>query len=75
MDGTFELVGPKINGNKDGFEKHFLIPHGMDIIENVPRTYQGLKDWFYGMSIEGIVWWQGNGERVKIKRKDFGYKW
>lgn len=27
-DGTYEAIGPKINGNKDDWENHFLIRHG-----------------------------------------------
>lgn len=27
-DGTYELVGPKVQGNKDKFANHLLVPHG-----------------------------------------------
>lgn len=74
-DGTYELVGPKINGNKDGHEKHYLIPHGDERFSTTPRTFNELKEWFDGRSIEGIVWHHPDGRMVKIKKKDFGYKW
>jgi hypothetical protein len=74
-DGTYELVGPKINGNKDGFEKHLLIAHSDSIITGAPIAFDGLKAWFAEMDIEGIVWHHPDGRMVKIKKKDFGYKW
>lgn len=73
--GTFELVGPRINGNKDGFENHFLIPHGNEVIENPPRSFEGLKQFFAEANIEGFVWYHPDGRRVKIRKKDFGFKW
>lgn len=75
LEGTFELVGPRINGNRDGFEKHFLIPHGNDILERAPRTFNELKDWLDQLRIEGIVWHHPDGRMVKIKKRDFGLKW
>lgn len=74
IDGTFELVGPRINGNTDRLDKHVLIPHGEDILEDVPRTFDELKSWLAGQDIEGIVWHHPDGKMVKIKKKDFGLK-
>lgn len=73
-DGTYELVGPKINGNRDKFENHILIWHGITPVE-APRTFDELKEWFKEQDIEGVVWHHHDGRRVKIKKKDFGYKW
>lgn len=74
-DGTYELVGPKIQGNPDGFDGHVLIPHGETMLDDVPRTYDGLKAWFeQGQDLEGVVWWHPDGRMVKIKAKDFGVK-
>lgn len=73
-DGTCELVGPKVNGNPEGYELHYLITHGKNIIENVPRDFEGLKEWFKKQDIEGIVFHHPDGRMVKIKKKDFGYK-
>lgn len=73
-DGTYELVGPRINGNKDQFDKHTLVRHG-NIEYDAPRTYDELKYWFGMMNIEGIVWHHPDGRMVKIKKRDFGYKW
>lgn len=73
-DGTYELVGPKINGNKDQFNEHTLVLHGNDVLPDAPRTYHELKEWLRDKDIEGIVWHHPDGRMVKIKRKDFGYK-
>lgn len=74
-DGTYELVGPKINGNKEGFSYHKLIIHGGKILE-APRNWVDLNYWFATVvHIEGIVWHHPDGRMVKIKKKDFGYKW
>ena len=73
MDGTYELVGPKVKGNPEGFTGHVLIPHGQHLFA-APRTYAELKAWFSGpgRDIEGVVWWHADGRAVKIKAKDFG---
>ena len=31
-EGTYELVGPKINGNPEKFDKHVLIQHGKHLL-------------------------------------------
>ncbi|HYE53675.1 MAG TPA: DUF5565 family protein [Chitinophagaceae bacterium] len=73
-DGTYELVGPKINANMYKLSAHELWRHGTRII-TPPRTFEELRDWFAHTNIEGIVWHHPDGRRVKIKKKDFGLKW
>lgn len=73
-DGTYELCGPRINKNPEKYDKHFLIPHGKTQYLGCPRTFEGLKEWFRGKDIEGIVWHHEDGRMVKIKKKDFGLK-
>jgi hypothetical protein len=70
-DGTYELVGPKVQGNPEGVERHTLIPHGRHPID-APRTFAALREWFKTAGIEGVVWWHPDGRMVKIKAKDFG---
>ncbi len=70
-DGTYELVGPKINGNPDKVPSHALIQHGYQHLREAPRTFEGLKEFLRGSTIEGIVWHHPDGRMVKIKRKDF----
>jgi hypothetical protein len=74
-DGTFELVGPKVNGNKDKFESHTLVAHGHLQIEDAPREFDSLRAWLADHQIEGIVWHHPDGRMAKIKRRDFGLKW
>ena len=74
-DGTYELIGPKVNGNKEQEEKHWLVFHGADTLEYSPRTFDSLKALFEQVEMEGIVWHHPDGRMVKIKKKDFGYKW
>jgi hypothetical protein len=72
---TFELCGPKVNGNPEGLEHHVLIPHGeRQFLSACPRTFSELKAWFGDRDIEGVVWHHPDGRMVKIKKKDFGLK-
>lgn len=73
VDGqTYELCGPKINGNPECLGRHVLIPHGKEVIVNCPREWTSLRDFFSMTNIEGIVWHHSDGRMVKIKGKDFG---
>jgi hypothetical protein len=73
-NGTYELVGPKVNGNPENYEFHELIPHGEDVWFHVPRSFNELREFFGLHNIEGIVWHHPDGRMVKIKKKDFGLK-
>lgn len=72
-DGTYELLGPKIQGNPEHGKIHSLWRHGSIELEDAPRTFDELKTYLDG-SIEGIVWHHPDGRMVKIKAKDFGVK-
>lgn len=75
-DGTYELVGPKVQGNPYRFATHFFLKHGdAPFFFDPPRDFEGLKDFLSGEAIEGIVWHHSDGRMVKIKAKDFGIKW
>lgn len=71
-DGTYELCGPKINGNPERLETHQLIRHGEETV-SAPRSFEGLKYWLETQDIEGVVWHSNIG-MVKIKKRDFGFK-
>ena len=74
-DGTYEACGPKIGtrhgANPERLSEHVLIPHGKDVIDDCPRTFQALKEYLQARSIEGIVWHHEDGRMVKIKKADF----
>lgn len=72
-DGTYELIGPKVQGNPEGETEHLLIPHEMaTVLVDAPTDYDGLRKYLDGGGIEGIVWHHPNGGMAKIKSKDFG---
>jgi hypothetical protein len=73
-DGTYELVGPMIQGNAENMPVHILLQHGKCQLTTAPRTFDGLKEYFSAIDIEGIVWWHPDGRKVKIKAKDFGIR-
>ena len=74
-DGTYELMGPKIQGNKGGFTMHRLVRHAIDVLDGVPRTFEGLRTWLESQPLEGVVWHHPDGRAAKIKRRDFGLRW
>lgn len=76
-DGTtYELVGPKVQGNKYGLAFHYLRKHGDVTLDDAPRDFNGLKKYFEDHpQYEGIVWHHPDGRLVKIKQRDFGFKW
>ena len=79
-DGTYELIGPKVQGNPENVMEHMLVEHGYmpaadrNKFEEVPRNFEGIRDWLEGEDVEGIVWHHDDGRMVKIKAKDFGIK-
>ena len=70
--GTYELIGPKVNGNPEGLDQHFFVPHGEFTIGDAPRDFDGLRDYLTrDFPFEGIVWWHQDGRMAKLKRRDF----
>lgn len=75
--GTYELLGPKINGNADGFAGHVLMQHGWaplterEDAKTAPRDHDGLAAWLAERPYEGIVWHGPEGQMAKIKKRDF----
>lgn len=74
-DGTYELCGPKVNGNPEGLDKHAFIPHGKDVLDftfSGGDPYDEVKAWLSTRDIEGIVWWNDGNPVAKIKKRDLG---
>jgi hypothetical protein len=70
--GTYELLGPKINGNPEHRETHFLLLHvTADLLVGAPRDFDGLAAWLHAHDYEGIVWHHPDGRMAKIKKRDF----
>lgn len=74
-DGTYELIGPKVQGNAERVAPHLLIAHAeAKQFSDVPTDFDALREWMEGKDIEGIVWHHPDGRMAKIKLKDFGLK-
>lgn len=72
LNGTFELIGEKINGNPERIEGHDLIDHWYaDVLDDAPRDFDGLASWLRAHPYEGIVWHHPDGRMCKLKRRDF----
>lgn len=71
--GTYELIGPKINGDPEGWGIHSLIRHGVvELLNPNPITYETLSDSLTGdFRFEGIVWHHPDGRMAKLKKRDF----
>lgn len=84
-DGTYELMGPKVQGNPEGMSNHVLWRHGCETILNFdkPWDYDSIGVYLhtlyvegpFHMPIEGIVWHHPDGRMAKIKARDFGLQW
>jgi len=72
--GTYELCGPKINGNPEDFDRHQLVRHGSGFeVELTPTTVEGIVaavGVLGEMGIEGIVWHHPDGRMAKLKARD-----
>lgn len=78
LDGTYEAIGPKINGNKDNVDSHSLQKHGdaqFWLLSNVQLTFETIKQFISTSNVEGVVFHHPDGRMCKIKRSDFGLKW
>ncbi|MDO8751567.1 MAG: DUF5565 family protein [Dehalococcoidia bacterium] len=75
-NGTYELIGPKIQGNPYAISDHHLIRHGSQRLTDVPTQFDQIRVYLIERpDIEGIVWWHPDGRMVKVKRKDYGLSW
>lgn len=71
--GTYELIGPKINGNPERLNEHYLVRHGSLKFNESPRTFETLRAYLTDpeFTYEGIVWHHPDGRMAKLKRRDF----
>lgn len=74
-DGTYELIGPKAQGNPERQALHTLVRHGAIVFSEVPRGFDELIAWFRNgtyRDLEGLVFHHPDGRMAKIKKRDFG---
>lgn len=88
-EGSYELIGPKINGNPEEMSEHRLMPHRRaPQISNIAEIdtevedevlYEIYKKVIGFMPIEGVVFWINGNEHMesrpvaKLRKKDFNY--
>lgn len=74
--GTYELVGPKVNGNPERVDRHELWAHAAaEALDDFERTFDGLRAAVIAhhhlTRAEGIVWHHPDGRMAKLKARDF----
>ncbi|MBB4922211.1 hypothetical protein [Kitasatospora kifunensis] len=74
--GTYELVGPKVNGNPERCEVHELIAHAKAKWMTVrDLSFDGIRKAVLFAAeadgCEGMVWHHPDGRMAKIKARDF----
>ena len=90
-DGTYELVGPKVQGNPYGLWRHELWKHGARelhceacvggwatgncVMPGAGPDFYEIRRHLELLHIEGVVWHHPDGRMCKIKRRDFGLEW
>lgn len=75
-NGTYELIGPKLQGNPHNVDHHQFKRHGDIVVENFPRDYENMKVYFEKNGpMEGVVFWLHGAPVAKIKATDFDIKW
>lgn len=74
--GTYELIGPKINGNPEHADRHALVRHELaQVIESdeldgtISGTMRAVLD-LKALGVEGIVWHHPDGRMAKLKGRD-----
>ena len=83
---TYELVGPKVQGNPQNLEHHSLVLHDISTLRlddgatinagtSACDAFDQIASYLRRAVFEGIVWHHGDGRRAKIKRRDFGLTW
>lgn len=73
VPGTYELVGPKVNGNPEGYDTHTLIEHASADVMILPAelSFEVFAEIMPLLHHEGIVWHHPDGRMAKLKRRDF----
>jgi hypothetical protein len=74
VPGTYELVGPKINGNPEKLTWHRLLSHdGAQLVLGPCSTVDEAKALVRSVAAlggEGVVWHHPDGRMVKLKARD-----
>ena len=83
-----ECIGPKINGNPYGLDKHIWIPFKTYAQKHLrykswgkyPKTYEAISEWFKDLQplfswnfVEGVVFTHPDGRMAKLRRDMFDW--
>ena len=72
-DGTYELIGEKVQGNPEKIKGHMLIRHGIVTLSLEDYSFEYLKQYLEQADIEGIVFHhKSDGRMCKLRKSDFG---
>jgi hypothetical protein len=72
-DGTYELIGEKVQGNPEKIKGHMLIRHGIVRLSLEDDSFEYLKQYLEQADIEGIVFYHKSDDRMcKLRKSDFG---
>jgi hypothetical protein len=72
-DGTYELIGEKVQGNPEKIKGHMLIRHGIVTLSLEDDSFEYLKQYLEQADIEGIVFHHKSDARMcKLRKSDFG---
>lgn len=70
-DGTYELIGEKINSNPYKMSGHSLVRHGSTILSVPDRSFGAMKLFLEGLDGEGVVFYnEETGDMCKVRKKD-----
>jgi hypothetical protein len=76
LPGSYELVGPKINGNPERCAAHTLLRHATaEVVPTPVRDFATLRQLVLDLEAEsgaeGVVFHHPDGRMVKLKARDF----
>ncbi|WP_267431569.1 MULTISPECIES: DUF5565 family protein [unclassified Chryseobacterium] len=76
-DGTYELIGEKVQGNPENIKGHLLVKHGHNILSLESLDFEFIKNFLSNPenNMEGIVFHHTEDHRMcKIRKSDFGIR-
>ncbi|MAH46047.1 hypothetical protein CMI37_09455 [Candidatus Pacearchaeota archaeon] len=74
-DGTYELIGERIQRDPYGMVGHTFRKHGAIVVPAADRSFSGLLRLLRIIRHEGLVFHHPDGRMAKVKRRDFGFPW
>lgn len=74
LPGTYELCGPRVNLNPEGFTEHHLVLHGSEQIDALDaHDVEALMVRCLNAGWEGVVWHHPDGRMAKLKVRDIDW--